>query len=215
MSEQEWTEEMSRIYAAYMRRNIRFDHRQWAHRIAADASRAGSGVTIAEVAGGNGFLLFELAALFHEPRLLLTDSSRLMTELAHEEANARHLQVETRLCPAEKLDLPDTTTDLVVCKHAIRMLADVDAALREMRRILKPGGTAYLIDFSGDASWLRKRLLDTWIKLTAPAFLGHYFWKSINTGLRPSRLIEKLGQAGFSDSRMLAHGVSYLIRATK
>ena len=42
--------------------------------------------------------------------------------------------------PAESMPLPDETFDLVTCQLSLQFFADKPAALREMRRVLVPGG---------------------------------------------------------------------------
>jgi ubiquinone/menaquinone biosynthesis C-methylase UbiE len=48
--------------------------------------------------------------------------------------------VEWRLCNAMQLDLPDRSFDLVVCQQGMQFVPDRAAAVREVRRVLKPGG---------------------------------------------------------------------------
>lgn len=209
----EWTEEMSREYAAYMEKNVPRDHRQWALRIAADGPEIPAGATVVEVAAGPAFLLFEVAPLFKTPRLIVTDSSPTMLKIAMERAKARGREIETHLCPAEKLDLPDHTADLVLCKHFLRFAPDLPAVLREMRRILKPGGRAYCIDFNPRGPWLGSNLLLLWIRLTAPPFIRQNFAAAMRMGPPVSTLPASFQAAGFAHAEVLHAGVSYLLRA--
>jgi len=48
--------------------------------------------------------------------------------------------------------------DIVTGGYALRNAADLAAALREVRRILKPGGAAAFLDFSKPPDGLRQRL---------------------------------------------------------
>jgi SAM-dependent methyltransferase len=45
---------------------------------------------------------------------------------------------------AESVPLPDNSFDVVFCGISLQFFADKTAALREMRRVLKPGGRAYI-----------------------------------------------------------------------
>lgn len=215
MIEFEWTEQMSRDYAAYMEKNVKHDHRAWAERIATDWPEAPAGALVADVAGGPGFLLFELAPRLKSPRLVLTDSSPLMLSLARERAARLGVEVEVHLCPAEKLKLPDASMDMVLCKHALRFAPDLDAVLRELARVLRPGGRAYVIDFNPDGPRLGSLLLLTWIKLTAPPFIRANFGPTMRMGPPASALPSRFRAAGFREAVVLHPGVSYLIRAVR
>jgi ubiquinone/menaquinone biosynthesis C-methylase UbiE len=215
MSEQEWTEELSRDYTRYMEKNLRYDTRPWARRIAADCSDLPAGAAVLDVAGGPAFLLLELAPLLPSPRLLLADFAPTMIKLGQERAAARGLTVEGYTCPAEKLGLPAASVDVAICKHFLRLASDVDAVLGELARVLKPGGRAYIVDFNGEAPRLGATMLRFWIRLTAPKYLSVDFDRSIRTGLPASTLPERLVRAGFREADVLAGGVAYLVRGTR
>jgi ubiquinone/menaquinone biosynthesis C-methylase UbiE len=215
MSQIEWSEETSRVYAKYMETNIPYDHRRWAEQIVADWPDFPAGATVVDVAGGPAFLLLELAPRLFQPRLIVADNSPIMISLARERAAQQHLAIETILCPADQLSLPEASADLVVCKHFLRMAPNLEAVLRETARILRPGGRAYFIDFNGEASLFKGRLLHLWILLTAPRFLSKSFWPSLRRGLKVSSLPEKLRASGFADTRILGRGLSFLVRADR
>jgi ubiquinone/menaquinone biosynthesis C-methylase UbiE len=211
----EWSAETSRAYARYMETNVPHDHRVAAKRIAADWPTLARGATVVDVAGGPAFLLLELAPLLAEPRLVVTDGSAEMIELGHERAKARGFELEGHVCPAEQLTLADGSADLVVCKHFLRLASDLDASLREMARILRPGGRAYFVDFNAERPWLGSKLLQLWILFTAPSFIRWSFGKTMALGLPASSLPARLRAAGFASAEVLRSSVSYLVRATR
>jgi ubiquinone/menaquinone biosynthesis C-methylase UbiE len=211
----EWSEEMSRAYARYMETNVKHDHRRWAERIATDWPGAPTGATVVDVAGGPGFQLLEVAPRLRQPRLVVTDSSPSMLELAHQRAGQRGIAVQTLLCPAEQLALADASVDLVLCKHFLRFAPDLGAVLREMARVLRPGGRAYLIDFNAEGPFLGAALLNLWIRLTAPRFISGMFWRTMRAGLSASGLPASLLAAGFADASVLRSSVSYLVRGNR
>ena len=215
MSELEWSEEISREYAAYMETNVRHDHAKVARRIAADWPGAPRGLTVVDVAGGPAFLLLELAPLFNAPRLVLTDGSETMIRIGKERAAARNISIEARLCPAERLDLPDAGADLVICKQFLRLAQDPGAVLAEMARVTRPGGRAYVIDFNSEGPWLGGTLLDLWIRFTGPPFIKSQFSSSRRAALPASKLPGMLQTAGFARTAIIQNSVSYIVRAEK
>ena len=67
--------------------------------------------------------------------------------------------VEFRAGDAERLDLADQCFDVVLCGSALWLVPDMLAALKEMHRVLKPGGQ---VAFSGQGSTLLQPLRDLW-----------------------------------------------------
>src|SRR5690606_36685295 len=59
-------------------------------------------------------------------------------------------------CNAQALAVPDASLDLVTIAFGLRNVTDKDAALREMRRVLKVGGQARVLEFSRvTADWFK------------------------------------------------------------
>lgn len=106
---------------------------------------------ILELAAGPGDLGLSIAELV-EPAggVISSDFSPQMVRLARENGAARRLtNVEYRVLDAERLDLPDESVDGVVCRWGLMLMADPGAALRETRRVLRPGGRLALAVWSG------------------------------------------------------------------
>lgn len=64
----------------------------------------------------------------------------------------------TRVCgDGQRLPFPDNFADVITIAFGIRNVTDRDMALRDMRRVLKPGGRFYCLEFSTPPTeWLRK-----------------------------------------------------------
>ena len=77
-------------------------------------------------------------------RAILTDAAEPMLEVARAPPGARLDDVEVRAMDAEWIDLPAATVDAIICRWGFMLLADPEAALRETRRVLKPGGRVAL-----------------------------------------------------------------------
>jgi ubiquinone/menaquinone biosynthesis C-methylase UbiE len=77
--------------------------------------------------------------------VLITDGSESMVAVAREHAEeVGATNVELRSMQAEWIDLPTASVDGVICRFGYMLLLDPEAALRETRRVLKPGGRVAL-----------------------------------------------------------------------
>ena len=95
-------------------------------------------VELAAGVGDTGLLAAELVA--PGGSVLITDGAEAMVEATRrraEQLGARN--VETRQMEAEWIDLPTASVDGVLCRWGYMLLADPETALRETRRILRPG----------------------------------------------------------------------------
>jgi ubiquinone/menaquinone biosynthesis C-methylase UbiE len=120
---------------------------QLAARIAALVPGAGS---VLEVAPGPGFLSIELAKRGLQVRAV--DISKTFVEIARHNATAEGVKARFQMGNAAALPVDDASVDFAVCRAAFKNFTEPVKALAEMRRVLKPGGTALLIDMRRDAS---------------------------------------------------------------
>lgn len=109
-----------------------------------------AGSRILEVAPGPGDLAIELARLgYHVSGL---DISRSFVEMA--QAKARQAGVGAEFLHGNASDMPFDANrfDFTVCRAAFKNFSEPVEAIREMYRVLKPGGKALIVDLRGDAS---------------------------------------------------------------
>ena len=123
------------------------EFRQLAARVAALVPAGGS---VLEVAPGPGFLSIELAKRGLEVRAV--DISKTFVEIARRNAAAEGVKVRFQLGNAAALPIEDTSVDFVVCRAAFKNFSEPVKAMAEMRRVLRPGGTALLGDMRRDVS---------------------------------------------------------------
>jgi len=100
------------------------------------------GLHVLDLASGSGEPALSVsAAIGPQGRVIATDLLLEMLEVAQENAAARGLtNIDFRATDAEQLPFPDGLFDRVTCRFGIMFIPDVQKALREMRRVLKPGG---------------------------------------------------------------------------
>lgn len=108
--------------------------------IARAAPRAGERVL--DVACGDGEPAITLARKVQPTgKVVGIDLSERMIGAAAQRAGEERLgNVDFRVMDAEKLELPDAAFDLVTCRFGLQIVTDPDAAIKEIFRVLKPGG---------------------------------------------------------------------------
>ena len=102
------------------------------------------GESVLDIACGTGLVSFDaLAKLGEKGRLLGTDISDKMVEMATSLAAEKgENRVQFARMDAEELSLPDNLFDVTLCSLGLMYMPDPGKALKEMRRVLKPGGRA-------------------------------------------------------------------------
>src|SRR5437588_1572783 len=81
-------------------------------------------------------------------RIVGLDFSAAMLQRARTKSAARFADVEWMEADALHVPFPDASFDLVVSVFGFRNLANYEAGLREMARLLKPGGELGILDFA-------------------------------------------------------------------
>jgi len=148
-------------------------HRLW-KRFAVEATGVRAGMRVLDLAGGTG----DLARLFadrvgSEGEVVLTDINGAMLAGGRDKLLNAGRVLPTVQCDAEKLPFGNAEFDCVSIAFGLRNVTHKEAALSEMRRVLKPGGVAAVLEFSR-----------VWQPL-APA----YDWYSFNVIPRLGKLV--------------------------
>ena len=102
-----------------------------------------------EIGSGTGYFSLNLVQLGAIERLVATDISPGMLSNLAETASRLGLEVETTVTDAEVLPFEDASFDLVFGHAVLHHIPDLDRALAEFRRVLRPGGA---IVFCGEPS---------------------------------------------------------------
>lgn len=109
---------------------------QWAGPVC-DAARLASGQTVLDVACGTGVLALEAASrVSAEGSVVGLDRNEGMLAVASRKSDG----IDWRLGQAETLSFPDGCFDAVISQFGLMFFDDRVAALREMWRVLRPGG---------------------------------------------------------------------------
>jgi len=131
-------------------------HRVW-KRFAISVSGVRAGQRVLDVAGGSA----DLSRLFLQKvgssgQVVLTDINNAMLRVGRDRLLDEGIATPVTQCDAEHLPFPDNYFDCVSIAFGLRNVTHKDAALREMRRVLKPGGRLIVLEFSKVAKPLEK-----------------------------------------------------------
>jgi ubiquinone/menaquinone biosynthesis C-methylase UbiE len=164
-------------------------------RIVLEALHLRTGERVLDIGTGPGFVAYEMAHLIGASgQIVAIDASEPMLRLARQRcAEMPHVQFKTG--DALRLPVPDESFDVAVSVQVYEYVREVDAALAEMYRVLRPGGRAAIVSTDWKAiAWnatdesRMQRVLSAWTEHCAHADL-------------PRTLRSKLISAGFSVDR--------------
>jgi demethylmenaquinone methyltransferase/2-methoxy-6-polyprenyl-1,4-benzoquinol methylase len=107
------------------------------------------------------------------------------------------------------LPFPDASFDALTIAWGLRNFADRLAGLREMRRVLRPGGRAYVLEFSHPAAWLSplyfwymRDIMPKYAQFITPERGAYeYLGESIRAFPPQAKLAAMMLEAGFAASR--------------
>ncbi len=192
-------------------------HRAWkAYAVAVADVRPGQRVL--DLAGGTGDLARAFARKVGASGVVVhTDINDAMLKAGRERLLDEGLVLPTVLCDAEHLPFADASFDLVSVAFGLRNMTNKDRALREMARVLRPGGRVLVLEFSRIAAPLSKAY--DWYSFTVLPQLGRlvagdadsyrYLAESIRMHPDQQALAAMMKEAGFGhvDVHNLAAGV--------
>jgi len=180
-------------------------HRAW-KRFAVAASGVRSGNHVLDVAGGTA----DLTRLFADRvgptgRVVLTDVNAAMLDAGRDRMLDEGRLVPAVQCNAEALPFPARSFDCVCIGFGLRNVTRKDVALSEMRRVLRPGGLAVILEFSkvGEAlqpayDWYSFNVLPRLGKLVVGDDASYrYLAESIRMHPDQSTLKDMMEKAGF------------------
>jgi SAM-dependent methyltransferase len=140
----EWTAETAEWYAA--------NYGEYAtNRLAVDAIDMASDAFVVDVGCGTGSALRRLAPRVPHGRLIGVDPVPRMLAIARERAasDPNGHRIEFVAAPAERLPLENGVADIVLAFDSIDHWGDRAAGLREVARVLRPGGRLVAVKDGG------------------------------------------------------------------
>ena len=164
---------------------------------------------VLDLATGSGDVAFALAdGLPADTRITGMDFCEPMLEEAVKKraASPRWTAIEFRQGDGLALPLPDRSFDAVSISFGLRNMADRHQALTEMRRVLRPGGRLFVLEFSQPFLWFRP-FYYAYLKFVLPAIAAvvtgdrsayEYLCGSIEVFPDRAGIAAEIRRAGFS-----------------
>ena len=185
---------------------------------------------VLDLATGSGDVAFALARKLelNTPILGMDFCQPMLDQAVAKQQKAgsdRYLHVTFRQGDGLALPLPDESFDAVTISFGLRNLADRARGLREMRRVLRPGGHLFVLEFSQPAPWFRpvyyfylRRILPRlagWITGDREAY--DYLNRTISEFPDRGALATEISVAGFStvSARPMTFGIVALHEARR
>jgi demethylmenaquinone methyltransferase/2-methoxy-6-polyprenyl-1,4-benzoquinol methylase len=203
-------------------------HRLWKH-IAVDLAGVRTGMKVLDLASGTGDLASRFAGLVGpEGEVVMSDINLAMLEEGRKRmvdeghaGNIEYMQID-----AESIPFPDNSFHVVTIGFGLRNVTDKEKALREMHRVLKPGGRALVLEFSKPTSKPLEKLYDFYSFRALPlmgrlvandADSYRYLAESIRMHPDQETLREMMEEAGFErcDYHNLTGGIVAVHRGFK
>ncbi len=97
--------------------------------------------TVLDLASGTGEPGLKIAGMVSNGKVVITDLSDDMLEIAREHATLRGIKnIDFKICDVCELPFEDNTFDSISCRFGFMFFPDMLLAVKEMYRVLKPGG---------------------------------------------------------------------------
>lgn len=133
-------------------------------------------LTVLDLGCSSGFIANTISKRVN--KLLGVDIDKKAVEYARENFKRDNLEFDTQ--DAINLDFADESFDLVVCSHIYEHVPDSSKLMKEVKRVLKPGGVCY---FAAGNKW---NLIETHYKLPflsiIPKRWAHIYLRLLNKG---------------------------------
>lgn len=203
-------------------------HRLWKRWFTA-TSGVREGDAVLDLAGGTGDIAASLVPLVGERGVVVIgDINAAMLRVGRDRLLDRGFvrNLSYAQLNAESLPFPDSSFDAVTIAFGLRNVTDKDAALREMQRVLRPGGRVLILEFSAVQSEFLKPLYDfhsfkvlprLGAMIAGDAESYQYLAESIRRHPDQATLKNMMEAAGFArvDVRNLSAGIVAIHRGYK
>jgi len=164
-----------------------------------------SHANILEVAPGPGFLSIEFAKV-RKYKVTALEISKTFIEIAQTNAKEAGVHVDFRHGNASEMPFAENMFDFIICVAAFKNFTEPVEAIREMHRVLKPGGKACIMDLRRDVSFESvDRHIRNELRLSGPnALITKFVFKTtlLKNAYTKSEIEQMVSQTSFTKSRI-------------
>lgn len=173
-----------------------------------------------DLACGTGDFTIALARALSQATVVGLDASPRMIDQANQRVQDSAMEdsirsrVQVRVGDMMAIDVADSSVDIVMAGYGVRNVPDPRGAVREMARVMKPGGTLVTLDFYRPQFALWRRLLLGYLTIAGNAvgWLWHrdpvvygYISRSIDHFMSWQSFSALLEREGFAVQRVVRH----------
>ena len=184
--------------------------------------------TILDLATGTADLAIALAKHNPQAHIIGLDISEKMLEIGKSKIKKQNLenQINLRFGDAANLPFEDNSFDVATVAFGVRNFEDLGKGLSEIRRVLKPQGKVFILEFSMPERFPIKQAyrlyfhqilprIGKWVSKDENAYI--YLPESVERFPKPSDFLRKLCESGFHEGTVKRHsnGIATLYSASR
>ena len=184
--------------------------------------------TLLDVATGTGDFAIQACKLLEGVHITGVDISEGMMEIGRQKVETlglqEHIHFEREDCT--QLSYPDGSFDAVTAAFGIRNFAHLDQGLREMCRVLKPGGHLSIVELTTPVTFPMRQLFHLYAHSVLPVYgrfvskdnsAYTYLTRTIEAFPQGEQMVHILQRAGFREAtfKRLTFGICTMYLSTK
>ena len=184
--------------------------------------------TILDVATGTGDMAIIACTLLKPGKVIGIDISEHMLELGRKKVEKEGLSdlIQLQTGDSETINFADNSFDAVMVAFGVRNFEHLESGLKEMHRVLRPGGQLVVLEFSRPRVRIFRSLYNLYMSFVAPEVARWfsqnkkaYQYLNQSAKLFPDRhdFVEILNRAGYSDTsfKSLSAGICCIYTGKK
>lgn len=195
---------------------------------AIDRLKSANPQVILDVATGTADMAIEMTKRLSPKAIMGLDISKEMLKVGEQKITKKGLKNIITLMhgDSENLPFPDNSFDAITVAYGVRNFENLEKGLREMNRVLKPGGTVIILEFSKPTAFPFKQAFNGYFKYILPQ-IGRitskdphaykYLYESVQAFPDGQAFIEVLEKTGYKNNqcKRLSLGICSIYQAEK